>query len=148
MSFPEDIGEVCLGHRTRMASRAVTRLFNSRMRPLNLQITQFAILVTLAQGKDEPVAAMADRLDVEPSTLLRNLKRLEQRGLAAGEGGPGRKGRRLKLTDEGRALLRAAEPLWAAGQTDLAQALDGQAAATRKTLVRLEAAALSLEKSA
>ncbi len=148
MSLPQEIAQVCIGNRTRMASRAVTRVFNSRMRPLNLQITQFSILVALAQAKDEPVAAMADRLDVEPSTLLRNLKLLERRGLVVGEGGPGRKGRRLRLTDEGKAMLDAAGPLWAQAQAELARALAGQAEPTRQALIRLETAALSLEHTA
>jgi DNA-binding MarR family transcriptional regulator len=144
MPFAPDIGLICLGHRTRMASRAVSRVFNSRMRPLNLQITQFALLVTLASRRDEPIAAMADRLDVEPSALLRNLKLLEARGLVAGAGGRGRRGRRLQLTPQGEELLEAAQPLWAGAHAELAQALGGQIAQTREILTQLESAALSL----
>ncbi len=144
--LPDDIAKACLGLRARMAARAVTRAYNARLRPLNLQITQFTLLVSLAQGDDIPIEGLALRLDIEPSALSRNLKLLEARGLAASDGGRGPRGRRLVLTAAGERLLREATPIWAEVQADLARTLDGEADTVRAGLIRLEAAALELER--
>ena len=128
-----------------MASRAVTRLYNARMRPLGLQITQFVLLVAISRSADLSVAGMADRLDIEPSALLRNLKLLEDKELVVSTGGRGRRGRRLALTDEGRKLLQKAAPAWARAQAELRQALATHADEVLSMLKRLEAAALGLE---
>jgi len=136
----------CLGLRTRMASRAVTRAFNARMRALDLQITQFAVLASLARGGGGSVAALADRLDVEPSAMVRNVGALKDRGLVTDDGGRGRRGRRLFLTPAGRDLLDHAVPIWADTNRVLERALDGDADGTRTVLARLEDAARSLER--
>jgi DNA-binding MarR family transcriptional regulator len=146
LSLPADIEVACFGHRARMTARALTRLFNARLQPLGLQITQFGLLVTISSGRHGSVAAMADRLDVEPSALLRNLKLLEARGLLTSEGGRGRNGRRLHLTEAGRALLERAAPLWAEVHAELASALGADETDTRAALARLEAAAVSVAK--
>lgn len=143
--LPDDIGLTCFALRSRMAARAVTRAYNDRLRPLNLQCTQFALLVAVRMAGAAPIAALAERLDIEPSALQRNLKLLEARGLVAGRGGRGRNGRRLDLTPEGEALLAAAAPLWAQAQADMAARLGEDPEAVRATLGRVEAAALDLD---
>lgn len=145
MPLPDGMPDICLALRTRMASRAVTRLYNARMRPLGLQITQFVLLVAISRSADFPIATMAERLDIEPSALLRNLKLLEDKGLVVSTGGRGRRGRRLGLTDEGRKLLETAAPAWARAQAELRQALAVHADEVLSMLKRLEAAALGLE---
>jgi len=144
MLSPTEMGQLCFGHRSRRAARAVTRAFNLRLRPLNLQITQFILLGAIAHGRDRTVAAMADHVDVEPSALLRNLRLLEQRGLIESEGGRGRKGRRFAITQAGLDLITAGVPIWAEAQADLARALDGTAAQTHAALADLEQAAQTL----
>ena len=141
-----DMGRLCFGHRSRRAARAVTRAFNLRLRPLNLQITQFILLGAIARGQDQSIAAMADYVDVEASALLRNLRLLEQRGLIESEGGRGRKGRRFSITQSGLDLITAGVPLWVDAQADLARALHGSAAQTHAALADLEQAAQAMAK--
>lgn len=145
MSLPPDMSSLCFGHRSRMTARAVTRAFNARLRPLDLTITQYILLGTLTQAPDLSVANLADRLDLEPSALLRNLKLLEGRGLIEGQGGRGPKGRRHGVTAAGQALLEAGVPIWRQIQADLSQALGGQADEVRSALASLEHAALTLK---
>lgn len=147
MIAPEDMARLCFGHRSRKAARAVTRAFNLRLKPLNLQITQFILLGAVARGDDRSVATLAEEVGIEPSAALRNLRVLEGRGLVDNAGGRGRNGRRLRATEAGRALIEASIPHWIKAQDDLAALLDGQADETRAALVRLERAALALETS-
>lgn len=137
----------CFGHRSRKAARAVTRAFNQRLKPLNLQITQFILLGAIAREGDRSIAALADDVGVEPSALLRNLKVLEERGLVNNSGGRGRGGRKLSVTDAGRALIADSMPAWRQAQSDLAALLEGRADETREALVRLERAALALART-
>jgi DNA-binding MarR family transcriptional regulator len=141
----DDARMQCFGLRSRMAARAVSRVYNDRLRPLGLQTTQFALLVAIEKSGDAPVAALAEHLDTEPSALLRNLKVLETRGLVAGEGGRGRRGRRLHLTQAGATLVTQAQPIWVKAQADMTGAIGEDAAAVRAALGRIEAAALKLE---
>ena len=143
----EDVSQFCFGHRSRKAARAVTRAFNQRLRPLNLQITQFILLGAIVRDADRSIAALADDVGVEPSALLRNLKVLEERGLVTNLGGRGRGGRKLRATEAGRALIAGSLSAWRQAQADLAALLDGHADQTREALVRLERAALALEQS-
>lgn len=144
MEFPVDADQICFGHRSRKAARSVTRYFNERLRPIDIQITQLSILIVLSSTDGLSVAALAERLDLEASALLRNLKLLEERGLVAGDGGRGRNGRRTRLTKAARTLLSAAAPLWTRAQADLSAALGEEANQARQTLLNLEEAALHL----
>ena len=147
MMSPEDMALLCFGHRSRKAAGAVTRAFNQRLKPLNLQITQFILLGAIARESDRSIAALADEVDVESSAVLRNLKILQERGLVSNLGGRGRGGRKLRVTDAGRALIADSMPVWRQAQADLAELLEGRADETREALVRLERAAVALERS-
>lgn len=138
---------LCFGHRSRKTARAVTRAFNQRLKPLNLQINQFILLGALMRESDRSIAALADEVGVEPSAVLRNLKVLEERGLVSNVGGRGRGGRKLGVTEAGQALIADGAPLWRQAQADLAALLGDRTERTRKALIRLERAALAMEQS-
>ena len=148
MPLPTDMSLLCFGHRSRRTARAVTRAFNARLRPLNVQITQYILLGAIAQDPDRSMAELADDLDLESSALSRNLRLLVERGLLDGPLGRGRNGRRLTITVAGQELLETGVPIWTDVQADLAAALNGRAAETRAALAQLEAAALSLVRIA
>lgn len=147
MPAPDDMLWFCFGHRSRKAARAVTRAFNLRLKPLGLNISQYVLLGVIARDEHRSIAAMAEEVGVEPSALVRNLKLLEARGLVAGEGGRGRGGRQLAVTPAGADLINMTIPAWRQAQADLAAQLDGDADETRQALVRLERAALALERA-
>lgn len=143
----DDLSLFCFGHRSRKAARAVTRAFNQRLRPLNLQITQFILLGAIARSGDRSIAALADEVGVESSAVLRNLRLLQERGLVTNDGRRGRSGGKLQATPAGRLLIGRSLPAWRQAQADLAALLDGRADETRETLLRLEKAALTLERN-
>lgn len=136
-----ELSAACLGQRVRRTARAVTRAYNDRLRPLDLNATQFVLLGAVYAEADEPLVQLSARLAVEHSALLRNIKVLTARGLVTGTGGKGRTGRRLRLTDAGRDLLTRAFPVWAETQRALETVLDGTADEVRSQMARLEAAA-------
>lgn len=143
----DDVLWFCFGHRSRKAARAVTRAFNQRLKPFGLNISQYVLLGVIARGEHRSIAAMAEEVGVEPSALVRNLRLLEARGLVASEGGRGRGGRQLAVTPQGADLIEQTIPAWRRAQADLAARLDGDPDETRQALVRLEHAALALERA-
>ena len=108
---------VCLG--VQRAARAVARRYDEALRPLGLTSGQFSILSSLLREGSEPIGALADLLGQERTTLTRNLRPLEAAGWVQTEADPkDARVRRVRLSDKGRELLRAAIPVWRAAQRD------------------------------
>lgn len=125
----EEIGRECLCLHSRMTARAITRQYNSILAPLGLEVTEFSLLGALAVGKASSIAELADRLAFERTTLVRNLRRMADRGLIEPTDDKGRAVRYV-LTKQGNRLLRKALPFWAEAQTSIKRRLETGAART------------------
>src|SRR5687767_11742713 len=64
----------------RRAARAITRVYEERLRPYGLRATQFSILAALALKGSSPVGELADLLGLERTTLTRSARLLERNG--------------------------------------------------------------------
>lgn len=112
----------------RKATRRVTQIYDTHLKPLSLRITQFAVLGHLAGGGTSApaplsITALARRLGLDRSTLGRNIRPLLKSGLIEMEGGEDRRAHTLALTDSGRALLEKAVPLWRNAQREISERL-------------------------
>lgn len=100
----------------RKEARAITRIFEARLRPHGLRATQFSVLAVLAIKGTTRMKELARILDLERTTLTRIAGVLESKGfLATGESDDAR-ARPLELTAAGRAALEAALPAWREAQ--------------------------------
>jgi DNA-binding MarR family transcriptional regulator len=115
MTDLEAIGKACFALHARMTARLLTRTYDAALRPLGLKVPQFGILGAVGHDADISETALAERLGLERTTLVRNLKVLADRGWIEPVPGPGR-GLRHRLTPNGRATLDQAIPLWEAAQ--------------------------------
>src|SRR5215218_588049 len=80
--LPEDlaaIGRACFALHARMTARLLTRVYDAAVRPTGLRFAQFGLLGAIAHGSATSQTALADRLGLERTTLVRNLKFLEQK---------------------------------------------------------------------
>ena len=78
-----------------------------------LSLTQFVLLAQIAAAGEDTVGGLSARMDLDQSTLSRNLRALEAEGLATIAGVEGDlRIRAVHLTAEGAARLRAALPAW------------------------------------
>ena len=126
MVTEREVVENCMCHRTRMAARAVTRLYDNTLRPVGLRATQLAILVA-AGGEDVvSIAALAQFMGMDRSTLTRNLAPLEREDLIRIGIEGWRRSRTVEVTKQGRARLREALPLWEKAQETLRRKLGVQ----------------------
>jgi len=118
MTDLEAIGKTCFALHARMTARLLSRTYEAALRPLGLKLPQFGILGAIGHGSTASETVLAERLGLERTTLVRNLKLLTQNGWIEPVSGKGR-GIRHRLTPAGRALLEAAIPLWQRAQSEL-----------------------------
>jgi len=111
-----EVVATCLGYRTRKLARTVTRLYNDRLRPLGLNLTEMNLLAAIAaQGAVQP-ARLGRAMALEKSTLSRNSSRLVERGWVEIRDHPDGRGVLLALTARGNQMLLRAVPAWTKAQ--------------------------------
>jgi DNA-binding MarR family transcriptional regulator len=114
------VRDACLCLHVQRAARALARRFDQALKPLGLTNGQFSLLMSLNRPQAPGMAPVAELLAMDRTTLTAALKPLQRRGLVEVEVDPDdRRGRRLKLTTEGRALLARAVPIWKREHADL-----------------------------
>ncbi len=112
----ETTSAACLATRVRQLSRIITRVYDDAMRPLGITASQYTLLAQLASRDGITAVEIGHDLDIEKSTLSRNLKRLLALGHIIMDPPAGRRGRGLHLTPKGQAVLKDAYPIWQAAQ--------------------------------
>lgn len=111
-----DTAENCVALRVRRMSRIVTRVYDDALRGLGITASQFTLLTQLANQDGITAVEIGYSLDIEKSTLSRNLKRLLALGLIEMDPPAGRRGRGLHLTAQGQSTLQTAYPIWKTAQ--------------------------------
>jgi len=115
----------CLAVRTRLLNRTITGIYDDALRPHGLTVGQLNVLVLVAKRGPLTAGDIAKRLNMEKSTVSRNVRLMRKNGWLDVEAeGPGR-GRQLALTARGEALVEESVPAWKEAQTR-AKAMLGQ----------------------
>ncbi|MEM7662957.1 MAG: MarR family winged helix-turn-helix transcriptional regulator [Pseudomonadota bacterium] len=138
MSTLENAATGCVVFNLRRASRIVTRRYEQALRPVNLSAFQFSALVALAKAGKLPQAKLASFMGMDVSTLTRNLKPLIKRQLIETRANP-RDGRAkvITITNDGRACLDRALPLWEDAQQETLKELNADEWAGLKQAIKL-----------
>ena len=82
-----EIARDCLATRVRRLERTVSRIYDGALRGTGVTAPQLALLVTVELAGPTSAAFVAERLDLEKSTVSRNLARLANAGLLTTDGG-------------------------------------------------------------
>ena len=110
------IARSCIAVRLRLLNRVVTNLYDEALRPLGLKVSQLNILVVTARlGLARP-AEVCEILQLDASTLSRNVERMRARGWLEAVAGEDARTQPFRLTARGRRLLERAFPAWEAAQ--------------------------------
>jgi len=110
------IARSCIAVRLRLLNRVVTNLCDGALRPLGLKVSQLNILVVTARlGLARP-AEVCEILQLDASTLSRNVERMRARGWLEAVAGEDARTQPFRLTARGRRLLERAFPAWEAAQ--------------------------------
>jgi len=115
--------QTCACSNFRKVARAVTQLFDEALQPTGLRSTQLVILLAIKANPSPSIAQLARQLVMDASTLNRNLRPLEKRGLI--QIADAQDGRRkvLRLTPEGEEAALQAVPHWQRAQSRLVENL-------------------------
>jgi DNA-binding MarR family transcriptional regulator len=108
----------------RRASQAITEVYDGILAPSGLKISQFSLIKHLKHLGPVNVSDLALKIRLDRTTLVRNLKSLEERGFITDIAAKGSRNRQLKLTESGLEVLEAAEPLWLKAQSFMEQYLN------------------------
>jgi DNA-binding MarR family transcriptional regulator len=114
---PAEVACVCAA--ARMAARSLTRVYDRALEPAGIRTSQFSILARLLEEGPLSVTHLAGRLAMDRTTLARDLRPLERRGLVAVSVGTDRRVRMAALTAAGRRLVDEVRPLWREAQRDV-----------------------------
>ena len=106
----------CLASRVRRLERTVSRIYDGALRGTGITAPQLSLLAAVELAGPTTAAFVAKLLDLEKSTVSRNLARLAEAGLIEAEGG-------LRITSRGSATIRECHPLWRRAQQQLREAL-------------------------
>ena len=102
----------CACFNTRKTARVLGQVYDRALEPSGLKNTQFTALAVADAYDGISITELSKAMEIERTTLTRNLKLLERDGLV--KVGPGADGRSktVVLTAKGKRRLGAALPLW------------------------------------
>ncbi len=121
----------CICSRVRRTARRVSQIYDRHLEPFGLTISQFGVLTQIRIAGSPSIGELAERIVMDPTTLTRCVRPLQQRGLLTlTPDARDRRTRRLSLTEAGLAALKVARPGWAAAQDEVRRALGDEASAS------------------
>jgi DNA-binding MarR family transcriptional regulator len=99
----------------RRTARALTNLYDRMLAPSGLLSTQYSVLRKI-EADPLSITALAAAMDLDRTTLGRNLKIMERERLIELSTGADQRQRLVSPTPHGRAAFKAAVPLWRRAQ--------------------------------
>lgn len=103
----------------RRAANAMTEYYDEALRELDLTTSQYSLLKNLYRLETASTSELAEHVNLDRSTLVRNLKPLQERGLIADLAKKNARNHKFALTERGIALLEEANPRWEQAQAEI-----------------------------
>ena len=114
---------ICNCLNLRRASGVITEIYDNFLKPSGLSISQFSLLAHMKKLGMVSVSDLAFKMRLDRTTLVRNLKSIEERGFITDIALTGTRNRQLELTESGLEVLERGEVLWLEAQSFLEQSL-------------------------
>jgi DNA-binding MarR family transcriptional regulator len=131
------VGPECLGFTARMLSRVISAVYDDALAEVGLKVSQFSLLSSIANREDTQPAELAKFLEMDESTLSRNVSRMCTRGwLRLEPGDDDRRSHQITVTEKGMALLRKSYPAWQKAQSQVTQRLGPDGVTALKSIVK------------
>jgi DNA-binding MarR family transcriptional regulator len=114
-----EIGRTCVCFNLRKTARLLSQVYDQALRSIGIKVTQFSLMMAVAGRDGVTIGRLARPLGMDRTTLSRNARLLEKKGLIEIGEGEDRREQILSLTEKGIALLREAIPIWEGVQKQL-----------------------------
>jgi DNA-binding MarR family transcriptional regulator len=118
------MARTCLSWNLRKTERLITRHYDSYLEDAGITAVQLPMLAMIETGPEATFRLLTEQLELERSTLSRNLGLLERLGLIDIGAPRGPKPGIIKLTRKGRNVLTKAHVRWQRAHQDLLALLD------------------------
>lgn len=129
------IVDQCIAVRLRRLNRVVTNIYDQALRPMRLKVSQLNILVAAAKMGLARPTHLCKVLQLDPSTLSRNVDRMKARGWVEIVESDDARTQSFRLTASGLRLLERAAPAWERAQNQVSQMLGEPALAALHRLI-------------
>lgn len=136
MQETKNIERECVGRCVRMLNRMVTSIYDGALKSCGLKTSQFTILVTVANRDKARPADLVKLLQMDESTLSRNVERMCAKGWLRLEAEDDLRSHLIELTDNGRGLLRKTLPAWSRAQAEVTRRLGAEGVAALRSALR------------
>jgi DNA-binding MarR family transcriptional regulator len=120
----------------RKLNRMVSAIYDGALANAGLKTSQFSVLVAVAnRGKARP-AELTKLLQMDESTLSRNVERMCARGWLRLDADDDRRSHLIEVTDKGQGLIRKCLPAWQQAQEQVSQCLGAESVAALRSALR------------
>ena len=106
----------CIATRLRLTTRVITKVYDEALRPFGLTASQMSLLAVAAGREIIQQAEVSTLLQMDNSTLSRNLDRMRANGWLEKVAGADARVHSHRLTDSGKALFERVMPAWRVAQ--------------------------------
>ncbi len=111
-----DMAAECLAMRSRLIGRTVTGIYDDALRPAGVTAGQLNVLAVVVRRGQVSPGQVARMLNIERSTMSRNVERMKRNGWLAVRPGELASTQELRITKAGRRIIEEAAPLWRKAQ--------------------------------
>lgn len=106
----------CYCTNLRRSANAISDFYDNALKAAGLTAAQYYLLINLSRLKNANITHWARRVGLDRSTMVRNIKLLESRGLIEKTDGHGKT---FTLSEAGEKALEAAIPAWEKAQREM-----------------------------
>ncbi len=123
----------CYCTNLRRSALWATEFYDKMLAPSGLSVPQYYLLINLSRMEKANLSQWAERVGLDRTTMVRNVKTLESKGLVTPTEG---RGRTFALTEIGKTTLTNGIKLWGQAQAELREKLGGEDADTLLRICR------------
>ncbi len=133
--YPHLMSDLCICIAVRKASRKLTSRYDAALEPVGINLAQFSLLRSIMRHERVSLTRLAEIVELDRSTLGRNVRVLKRMGLVAILPGDDLREATLSLTEAGQQTLSQAVPIWEATQDEIQQRLGAAGVAQLEALL-------------
>jgi DNA-binding MarR family transcriptional regulator len=100
-------------------SRILGRVYDDRLKPAGINVTQFAVMRCISRHEGQPLARVAEELEMDRTSLYRAIAPMERDGWIKLAAGADARSRSANVTRKGARVLAKAVSNWDQIQEDL-----------------------------
>jgi DNA-binding MarR family transcriptional regulator len=113
----------CIAYRVRKLNRMITAIYDAALSDAGLKTSQFTVLVAVTNREVARPAELAKYLEMDESTLSRNVERMRAKGWLRLQPDKDRRSHLIKATEKGLGMIRKSYPAWQQAQAEVSRRL-------------------------